>query len=175
MDSHVAGQLTVRFAQALEVLGRRWHRRAELLGRAHGPVANDRQSAHDGAPDTGLVEVAQGGGEAVQRRRHAGASTTHRYGRLLTRVRGSIARRFDAVTQETLSWALSLLTHTTLLNAYLATTPGGINAVLVTAFAAGANTSLVFGIQGLRLVLMVLAAPPLVAWLLRRSTRPLAA
>lgn len=66
-----------------------------------------------------------------------------------------------------LAWGLSLTTSTSLLNAYLATTPGGINAVLVTAFAAGANTSLVFGIQGLRLVLMVLAAPPLVAWLLK--------
>jgi membrane AbrB-like protein len=67
-----------------------------------------------------------------------------------------------------LAWLLSLLTSTSLLNAYLATTPGGINAVVVTAFSARANTSLVFGIQGLRLVLMVLAAPPLVAWLLRR-------
>ena len=45
-------KLTVRFAQALEVLGRRWHRRVELLGRAHGPVADDRQSAHDGVPDS---------------------------------------------------------------------------------------------------------------------------
>jgi membrane AbrB-like protein len=70
-----------------------------------------------------------------------------------------------------LAWLLSLLTSTSLLNAYLATTPGGINAVVVTAFAAGANTSLVFGIQGLRVVLMVLAAPPLVAWLLRRDVR----
>jgi membrane AbrB-like protein len=68
-----------------------------------------------------------------------------------------------------LAWLLSLLTSTSLLNAYLATTPGGINAVVVTAFSARANTSLVFGIQGLRLVLMVLAAPPLVAWLLRRN------
>jgi membrane AbrB-like protein len=70
-----------------------------------------------------------------------------------------------------LAWVLSLLTSTSLLNAYLATTPGGINAVLVTAFAAGANTSLVFGIQGLRLVLMVLAAPPLIAWILRSEVR----
>ena len=60
-------------------------------------------------------------------------------------------------------------THVTLLDAYLATTPGGINAVLVTAFAAGANTSLVFGLQGLRLFVMVLAAPPLVTWLVRRA------
>lgn len=58
-------------------------------------------------------------------------------------------------------------THISLLDAYLATTPGGINAVLVTAFAAGANC-LVFGIQGLRLFVMVLAAPVLIRWLLRR-------
>lgn len=62
-------------------------------------------------------------------------------------------------------------THVTLLDTYLATTPGGINAVLVTAFAAGANTSLVFGLQGLRLFIMVLAAPPLVTWLIARSNR----
>ncbi len=37
--------------------------------------------------------------------------------------------------------------------------------------AAGANTSLVFGLQGLRLFVMVLAAPVLVRWLLRRSAR----
>lgn len=62
-------------------------------------------------------------------------------------------------------------THVDLLDAYLATTPGGINAVLVTAFAAGANTSLVFGIQGLRLLVMVLVAPVLVRWLLTRQDR----
>lgn len=60
-------------------------------------------------------------------------------------------------------------TRVGLLDAYLATTPGGINAVLVTAFAAGANTSLVFGVQGLRLFVMVLAAPVLVRWLLARQ------
>lgn len=36
---------------------------------------------------------------------------------------------------------------------------------------AGANTSLVFGLQGLRLFVMVLAAPVLVRWLLRRNAR----
>lgn len=68
-----------------------------------------------------------------------------------------------------MAWALSLATSTSVLNAYLATTPGGINAVLVTAFAAGANTSLIFGIQGLRLIVMVIGAPPLVSWLLRHQ------
>lgn len=62
---------------------------------------------------------------------------------------------------------LAATTRVSLLDAYLATTPGGINAVLVTAFASGANTSLVFAIQGVRLFLMVLAAPLLVRLLLR--------
>ena len=52
------------------------------------------------------------------------------------------------------------MTSTSLLDGYLALTPGGINTVLVTAFAAGTNTSLVFGIQVLRLVLMVLIEEP---------------
>lgn len=67
-----------------------------------------------------------------------------------------------------LAAAVAATTHVSLLNAYLATTPGGINAVLVTAFAAGANTSLVFGLQGLRLFIMVLAAPLLVRWIINR-------
>jgi len=66
---------------------------------------------------------------------------------------------------------LAATTHLSLLDAYLATTPGGINAVLVTAFASGANTSLVIGVQGVRLFLMVLAAPFLVRFLVRRHTR----
>ncbi len=70
-----------------------------------------------------------------------------------------------------LAAAVAATTHISLLDAYLATTPGGINAVLVTAFAAGANTSLVFALQGLRLFIMVLAAPPLVRWLLARAGR----
>jgi len=68
-----------------------------------------------------------------------------------------------------LAGVVAATTHVSLLDAYLATTPGGINAVLVTAFAAGANTSLVFGLQGLRLFVMVLVAPVLVRYLLHRS------
>ena len=71
-----------------------------------------------------------------------------------------------------LAAAVAASTPVSLLDAYLATTPGGINAVLVTAFAAGANTSLVFGLQGLRLVVMVLVAPALVRYLLRRQRLP---
>ncbi len=67
-----------------------------------------------------------------------------------------------------LGWALTQVTHINLLTTYLATTPGGINAVMVVAFASGANTTLVFAVQTLRLFLMVLAAPPLVRWLMRK-------
>lgn len=75
------------------------------------------------------------------------------------------------VTCAGLAALLAATTRISLLDSYLATTPGGINAVLVTAFASGANTSLVFAVQGVRLILMVLAAPLLVRWLLTRESR----
>lgn len=52
------------------------------------------------------------------------------------------------------------------LDGYLATTPGGMNAVLVTATATGADTTFVLAVQVLRLFVMLLSAP-LVARLLR--------
>jgi membrane AbrB-like protein len=75
------------------------------------------------------------------------------------------------VTTGLLAWGLSAVTNVDLTDAYLATTPGGINAVLVTAFAAGAHTSFVFAVQTFRLFVMVLAAPPMVRWLVRRQSR----
>jgi uncharacterized membrane protein AbrB (regulator of aidB expression) len=48
------------------------------------------------------------------------------------------------------------------LDAYLATTPGGIYAVLATAVGSGADTAFVLAVQALRLLVMVIAAPPLV-------------
>jgi membrane AbrB-like protein len=74
------------------------------------------------------------------------------------------------VTTGLLAWGLSAATNINLTDAYLATTPGGINAVLVTAFAAGAHTSFVFAVQTFRLFVMVLAAPPLVRWLVHRES-----
>ncbi|MFE0877193.1 AbrB family transcriptional regulator [Streptomyces smyrnaeus] len=55
-----------------------------------------------------------------------------------------------------LAWLLSSLVHIPLADAYLATTPGGINAVLATAVATHANVPLISGVQSLRLVAMVL-------------------
>jgi uncharacterized membrane protein AbrB (regulator of aidB expression) len=54
---------------------------------------------------------------------------------------------------------LAATTSVSLLDAYLATTPGGLYAVLAVAVGAGANTTFIVAVQGLRLVVMVLLAP----------------
>jgi membrane AbrB-like protein len=55
------------------------------------------------------------------------------------------------------------------LDAYLATTPGGLYAVLATATDSGADTTFVLAVQVLRLLVMLLSVP-LLARFLRRST-----
>ena len=62
---------------------------------------------------------------------------------------------------------LAEATGRTALEGYLATTPGGLYAVLAVAVASGADTTFVLGVQALRLVGMLLAAPLVV----RASTR----
>ena len=54
---------------------------------------------------------------------------------------------------------LHLATDVSLRDTYLATTPGGIYAVLAVAFGAGADTTFILGVQGLRLLVVVLLAP----------------
>jgi hypothetical protein len=68
-----------------------------------------------------------------------------------------------------LGWLLSLTANVTLLDGYLATTPGGLYAVLPIAYGSGADTGFVLTVQGLRLFVMVLAAPAMVRWLVRRD------
>jgi membrane AbrB-like protein len=93
-----------------------------------------------------------------------------RMGRLLPTVLAYVVVLI--VTTALLAWGLSAVTSINLLDAYLATTPGGINAVLVVAFASGAHTGFVFAVQTLRLFVMVLAAPALVRWVIRRVSTP---
>ena len=62
---------------------------------------------------------------------------------------------------------LAAATGTSALDGYLATTPGGLYAVLATATDSGANATFVLAVQVLRLFVMLLTAP-LVARLLRR-------
>ncbi|MEX2252935.1 MAG: AbrB family transcriptional regulator [Thermoleophilaceae bacterium] len=70
-----------------------------------------------------------------------------------------------------LGWILELTAGVSLLDGYLATTPGGLYAVLPIAYGSGADAAFVLAVQGLRLFAMVLAAPIVVRWLIR-SERP---
>lgn len=60
-----------------------------------------------------------------------------------------------------LGLALSALTGASLLDGYLATTPGGVYAVLATAISAGSDVTFVVAVQVLRVILMLLVAPAL--------------
>ncbi|MEA2427197.1 MAG: uncharacterized protein QOF37_825 [Thermoleophilaceae bacterium] len=70
-----------------------------------------------------------------------------------------------------LAWLLTLTADVKLLDAYLATTPGGLYAVLPIAYGSGADTTFVLAVQGLRLFAMILAAPVVVRWLVRSGHR----
>jgi len=54
-------------------------------------------------------------------------------------------------------------------DAYLATTPGGLYAVLAVALGANANAGFILAAQGLRLIVMVALAPVFVRWIVARA------
>jgi membrane AbrB-like protein len=64
---------------------------------------------------------------------------------------------------------LAAATGTSALDGYLATTPGGLYAVLATATDSGANATFVLAVQVLRLFVMLLSAPLIARWLRRRG------
>ena len=68
-----------------------------------------------------------------------------------------------------LALLLNATTSASLLDSYLATTPGGLYAVLAVAFGAGANTTFIVAVQTLRVFAMILLAPAAVRWTLNRS------
>ena len=84
-------------------------------------------------------------------------ATVRQTGRLLIPVLGGILGLM--VCCAGLAVILDQLTSVSFLDAYLATTPGGLYAVLAAAFGAGANTTFIVAVQGLRVVAMVLIAP----------------
>jgi membrane AbrB-like protein len=86
-------------------------------------------------------------------------------GRLLVPVLGVVIALSAACFG--LAAALAATTHVTLLDAYLATTPGGLYAVLVAAVGSGADTTFVVAVQTLRLLVMIVLAPFAVRLLLR--------
>jgi membrane AbrB-like protein len=68
-----------------------------------------------------------------------------------------------------LAAALAALTRIPLTDAYLATTPGGINAVLATATSMHSHVALISTTQSLRLFFVVLLGPPLIRMALKRT------
>jgi uncharacterized protein len=95
--------------------------------------------------------------------------TVRQVGRLLAPVLASIAALLLACFG--LAVLLAATTPESLLDAYLATTPGGLYAVLAVAFGAGANTTFIIAVQGLRVLVMVLLAPVAVRRLVAPSVR----
>jgi membrane AbrB-like protein len=84
-------------------------------------------------------------------------ATLREVGRLLLPVLAGIVLLLLACFG--LAVVLAATTPVSLLDAYLATTPGGLYAVLAVAFGAGANTTFIIAVQGLRVLVMVLLAP----------------
>jgi membrane AbrB-like protein len=64
---------------------------------------------------------------------------------------------------------LASATGASQLDGYLATTPGGLYAVLATATSSGGNATFVLAVQVLRVFAMVLVAPALASWLRARG------
>ena len=91
--------------------------------------------------------------------------TLRQVGRLLVPVLLGIAGLIVACFG--LAVLLHLTADVTLADAYLATTPGGFYAVAAVAFGAGADTTFIVAVQGLRVLVMVLLAPTVVRWLAR--------
>jgi uncharacterized protein len=95
------------------------------------------------------------------------AATLREVGRLLAPVALAVVGLLVACFG--LAVVLELTTSVSLLDAYLATTPGGLYAVLALAFGAGANTTFIVAVQGLRVLVMVLLAPVAVRALVSRA------
>ncbi len=83
--------------------------------------------------------------------------TVRQLGRLLAPVLAALAVLLLGCFG--LAVVLHLTAPVSLRDAYLATTPGGLYAVLAIAFGANANTTFILAVQGLRLLVMVLLAP----------------
>jgi hypothetical protein len=96
-------------------------------------------------------------------------ATVRSLGRLVVPVLLGVAGLL--VVSFVLAVALAAATPVSLLDAYLATTPGGVYAVVAVAFGASANTTFIVAVQGLRVLVMVLLAPLVVRRLGGRPVR----
>jgi membrane AbrB-like protein len=94
-------------------------------------------------------------------------ATIRQAGRLLPAVVAAIAGMIAACGG--LALLVLFVTDVSFSDAYLATTPGGLYAVLAVAIGGGGNVGFVLAVQALRLFAMILAAPPLVRLITRSS------
>ena len=92
-------------------------------------------------------------------------ATIREAGRLLPAVLVALAGMIAACGA--LAVPVVLVTDVGFSDAYLATTPGGLYAVLAVAIGSGGNVGFVLAVQVLRLFAMILAAPPLVRFITR--------
>ncbi|WP_430334799.1 AbrB family transcriptional regulator [Rhodococcus sp. ACT016] len=69
-----------------------------------------------------------------------------------------------------IAWGLGRVIGIPFVDAYLATTPGGINAVLATTATTSTDVPLVSTVQSLRLVIVILTVPLLLRWLTHRGS-----
>ncbi|MEO8689255.1 MAG: AbrB family transcriptional regulator [Solirubrobacteraceae bacterium] len=94
-------------------------------------------------------------------------ATIRQAGHLLPAVVAAIAGMIAACGG--LALLVLFVTDVSFSDAYLATTPGGLYAVLAVAIGGGGNVGFVLAVQALRLFTMILAAPPLVRLITRSS------
>jgi membrane AbrB-like protein len=66
--------------------------------------------------------------------------------------------------------ALAAAAHVSMLDGYLATTPGGLTAVVALAVGANTNTTFVVSVQVIRTFLMLAATPVIATWLASRRS-----
>jgi uncharacterized protein len=93
--------------------------------------------------------------------------TIRQLGRLLAPVLVAVLGVLAACAL--LALVLDATSDVSLRDAYLATTPGGVYAVLAVALGTDANAAFILAAQGLRLVVMVALAPVVVRWMVARS------
>jgi membrane AbrB-like protein len=94
--------------------------------------------------------------------------TIRRLGRLLAPVLLAVFGLLAACGL--LALVLDAASDVSLRDAYLATTPGGVYAVLAVALGTDANAAFILAAQGLRLIAMVALAPVVVRWMVARTS-----
>ncbi|RZU34259.1 AbrB family transcriptional regulator [Blastococcus saxobsidens] len=141
---------------------------AALLGPLTAAAVADLTGLSRGAQVPGLVESAAFLVIGLQ----VGLSFTRDSLRVIGRALPSALALMAALVLACagLGALLAGVTGASALEGYLATTPGGLYAVLATARDAGADTTFVLAVQMLRLFVMLFSAPLIARWL-RRSSR----